>query len=192
MTPTISFNGITTVSRLRNGYVKTTAVDLMDLTQRSDTDVGVVQRVLQIQPITSRNSLATGYIELPFNEEVLRALAVELIAKADSLAEGSMKIQIEAMRAVIDHEMEAQSMAHEDMIDLLDEMVHHTHGDDTAAFINNQGIDDQLEALISNGCRTALMRRLCVLGIHDLKRLNDIHDQMIFELTNQGETEVAS
>ena len=182
----VNFKHTNTMSKLRNGLVKTLGLNLQEHTMPVPGSEGETQRVLHISAINGRHKNATGYIELPMDTDVLRETARVLMDLAETLAVPNIEMQTEAMQAVIDNEIREQSMAHEDMIDLLDEWVHDTHGNETASIINNQGMGPQIKALILAGVRTKLMQRLEIEGIHPLSKLSDIYDQMIFELSGQG------
>ena len=176
MSKRILFDNRETCSRLRNGLVKTIGVEIADLRFPSIQTRTEEDGVLLIQAVNSRQNTATGYVEIPFQESVLRQLADYFQVLACEASGVDIEAQTNGLLRVIDHQIESQSMAHEDLVNMLDEMMYQLMGDDAASGINNQGIEAQLKVIATHAWKENLFGKLVIEGIWGRDVIDPIYE----------------
>ena len=171
----IPFDGRMTFSRLRNGLIKTTGVEVADLRPPAHALGSDKDHVIHIQAITSRGSAATGYVEVPFDEKTLRALADHFHKLALEAAGPDHDAQVRALLGVVNHQLDNQSMAHEDLVDQLDGFMYDLLGDVAAAEVNNHGFSEQLKVIVMHGRRDFFLNHLEIEGVYPREVLDSVY-----------------
>ena len=183
MSKSVEFKGATTLSHLRNGLVKTIGLDFArSHMMRRDCDE--LHPVVQIQAVNSRGRSATGYIEIPNDPIILQQIAERFSQLADEARGVDWNLECQIMVAVIDWQLAEQSLTREKMIDILDELVYQSVGDETASFINNQGIEEQVSTILRGGLKHPLIDKIGDEGIFstdEIETYMDARSQMLRE-----------
>lgn len=177
MNKRIFFSNRETHSRLRNGLVKTIGVEIADLRYPSIRTRTEEDGVLQIQAVNSKEKVATGYVEIPFQVSVLRGLADHFLKLAAEAAGSDIDVKASGLELVVDHQIKSQSMAYEDIFGILDEMMSELLGNEQATAIIDQGLESQLKVIVTHGWIDRLLDKLVEEGIWDRNVVDSIYEQ---------------
>ncbi|WP_372997690.1 hypothetical protein [Marinobacter sp.] len=177
MNKRIFFSNRETHSRLRNGLVKTIGVEIADLRYPSVRSRTEEDGVLQIQAVNSKEKVATGYVEIPFQESVLRGLAYHLLKLAAEASGSEVDAKAHGLELVVDHQIKSQSMAYEDFFGILDEILGQFLNGDEAAALADQGLEAQLKVIVTHGLVDRLLDDLTEEGIWDRNVVDSIYEQ---------------
>lgn len=177
MNKRILFNNRETHSRLRNGLIKTIGVEIADLRYPSLQTRTEEEGVLQIQAVNSKEKVATGYVEIPFQESVLRGLADHFLKLAAVASGSEIDVKAAGLELVVDHQIKSQSMAYEDFFGMLDEMLGQFLNGEEAASLADQGMEAQLKVIVTHGMIDRLLDKLAEEGIWDRNVIDSIYEQ---------------